>query len=96
MLNADECLLIVDGLALSVTTENVIDLFAPLGGLRSVRLATDPFGCSLGFAHVVIATKEQALGAVAALDGHSLGGRMIRVIARELPLKASSPHLRSG
>ena len=96
MPSSDECLLIVDGLALSVTRENISDLFAPVGGLVSVRLATDPFGQSLGFAYVVMETREYAHRAAAAIDGHSLGGRPIRVLARGPLPQQSPPHLRTA
>jgi RNA recognition motif-containing protein len=76
--------LIVDGLAVSVTAQDVRELFAPYGAVLAVHVASAPLGGSLGFGYVVMATEGQALEAVAALHGHSFGGRTIRVIRRDL------------
>ena len=81
--DSDRYILIVDGLALSVSTEDLWQLFSPLGSVLSARIVTDAFGKSLGFGYIAMATEEEAAGAVAALHRHSFAGRTISVMRRE-------------
>jgi RNA recognition motif-containing protein len=77
--------LIVDGLALSLTSDDLTELFTPFGSILWTHVATDPFRRSLGFGYVVMETDEQADRAIQALQGYSVGGRVIRIARTEVP-----------
>jgi len=77
--------LIVDGLALSLTSDDLSEMFTPFGTILWTHVATDPFRRSLGFGYVVMETDEQASHAIQALQGHSIAGRLIRISRTELP-----------
>jgi RNA recognition motif-containing protein len=95
MANSSQHTLIVDGLAVWVTAQDVRELFAPYGGVLAVHVASAPLGGSLGFGYVVMATEDQAAEAVGVLNGHSLGGRTLRVIRRDV-LEGPLSHPRSA
>jgi cold-inducible RNA-binding protein len=77
--------LIVDGLALSLTLDDLTELFTPFGTILWGQVVTDPFRQSLGFGYVVMETDEQAARALQALQGHSIAGRLIRISRSEVP-----------
>jgi RNA recognition motif-containing protein len=76
-------LLIVDGLALSLTDEDLTGLFSPFGALV-VHVARDRFRRSLGLGYVVMENENQATKAIQALQGQSVAGRPLRIIRREV------------
>jgi ELAV like protein 2/3/4 len=55
-------------------------LFGPFGAVQNVSVArnNDSLACK-GFAFVTMSVYEEALGAIAALNGFSLGGRVLQV-----------------
>ena len=63
------------------STENSLrELFETHGEVTSVNVITDRYtGRSRGFAFVEMANEEQANEAIAALNGHTLDGRQLRV-----------------
>jgi RNA recognition motif-containing protein len=77
--------LIVDGLALSLTSDDLTELFTPFGSILWTHVATDPFRRSLGFGYVVMETDEHATRAIEALQGHSIGGRVISIARTDVP-----------
>jgi RNA recognition motif-containing protein len=77
--------LIVDGLSLSVTSDDLKELFVPFGSVLWTQVATDPFRRSLGFGYVVMETDDQASRAAEALNGHSLAGRKLTIIRTQVP-----------
>ena len=69
----------VGNLPYAATHADVAALFEPFGAAR-VQLMTDrASGRSRGFAFVTMPDADNARAAVEALDGHALGGRMLRV-----------------
>jgi len=77
--------LIVDGLELSLTSDDLTELFTPFGTILWTQVVTDPFRRSLGFGYVVMETDDQATRALQALHGHSIAGRVIRISRSEVP-----------
>jgi RNA recognition motif-containing protein len=77
--------LLVDGLALSLTSDDLTELFLPFGTILWTQVVTDSFRRSLGFGYVVMETDEQATRALQALQGHSIAGHVIRISCSETP-----------
>jgi cold-inducible RNA-binding protein len=60
--------------------DDVRAMFATHGEVTDVHLVVDrETGRSRGFAFVEMATEDQAKAAIAALDGHSIDGRGLKV-----------------
>lgn len=64
--------LIVDGLALSVASSDLQDIFMPFGSVVWARVARDHCGHSLRYGYVVMDTEDNALKAIEALNGKTL------------------------
>ena len=70
----------VGNLAYKSTDEDLRTLFAQYGEVTSARVVVDrASGRSKGFGFVEMPNEEQAAAAIAALNGHDLDGRPIRV-----------------
>ena len=69
----------VGNLPFSATEDEVRELFSQYGEVESVRLMTDrDTGRPRGFGFVTMPSQD-ASAAMEALDGHSMGGRNLRV-----------------
>ena len=67
-------------LAYATTDDGLKAAFAAYGDVTSARVVTDRMtGRSKGFGFVEMPNAEQATAAIAALNGHELDGRPIRV-----------------
>src|SRR5216684_2262184 len=74
----------VGNLDFNTTRDEVEALFAQVGTLRDVFLATDrESGRPRGFAFVEFESDEDAAKAIEKFNGHDLGGRALRVNAAE-------------
>lgn len=70
----------VSNLGFNVQDEDLKDFFTPYGGVTSAKVINDKFtGKSRGFGFVEMPDDEAAKKAIAALDGGSVDGRMIKV-----------------
>ena len=70
----------VGNLSFDTTENDIQDLFTPHGTVIEVNLMLDrATGRSRGFAFVTMATPEASEAAIAALSGHSIGGRALTV-----------------
>jgi RNA recognition motif-containing protein len=77
--------LIVDGLALSLASSDLQDLFMPFGSVVWARVARDHCGHSLRYGYVVMDTKDNALKAIETLNGKTLAGLPITVSLTTAP-----------
>jgi polyadenylate-binding protein len=77
--------LIVDGLALSITSADLQDLFMPFGLVAWARVVRDHCGHSLRYGYVVMDTVDNALKAIEALNGKTLAGLPITVTLTTAP-----------
>ena len=70
----------VGNLALSTTADAIEDMFASVGDVQDVHIATDK-GSKLprGFGFVTMASPEEAETAIATLNGAMLDGRALKV-----------------
>jgi RNA recognition motif-containing protein len=79
--------LYVGNLPHSTTDQELQDLFAPYGEIKSVNIIKDKFsGQSRGFGFVEMGNSEMGQAAISALDGSEVAGRKIKVneaIAKE-------------
>jgi cold-inducible RNA-binding protein len=72
--------LYVGNLSLRTSRETVETAFAAIGSVREVSMPTDrETGQPRGFAMVTMGTQQEAVSAIAKLDGTMLDGRPIRV-----------------
>jgi RNA recognition motif-containing protein len=72
--------LYVGNLSYNANTAELEGLFAEHGTVESVQIIEDRHtGQSKGFGFVEMSSGTEAQAAVAALDGHNLGGRAIKV-----------------
>ena len=70
----------VGNLAFTTTEQSIRDLFKPFGRLQRVTLVSDhATGRSRGFAFVQMADDEEAEQAIAALNGCTVDGRVLRI-----------------
>lgn len=70
----------VGNLAWSLSEEDLRDAFEAHGAVSSATILTDrDTGRSRGFGFVEMDNDSEAKAAIAALDGHELGGRALRV-----------------
>jgi polyadenylate-binding protein len=79
-----DTLLIVDGLPLNFTIEQLRALFEPFGGVTSTKVVRDPLGRSLCFGYVEMDSEADAEEARQALDGTKLHDQTIRVAVSSL------------
>ena len=80
--------LIVDGLKLSTTADDLRQLFLPFGSIVSCRIAVDRYGNSLRYGYVVMDTEADAVKAVDSMHGKSVSGLPITVAKAPDPLVA--------
>ena len=72
--------LYVGSLPYSTTEQELNDLFAQHGSVKSAKVITDRYtGQSRGFGFVEMGTDEEAQKAITALNGTALGGRTLVV-----------------
>ena len=72
--------IVVRGLPCSTDGQQLIDLFATHGRVASAQVITDKFtGRARGFGFVEMATSNESIKAIAALNGTELGGRILTV-----------------
>ncbi len=69
----------VGNLPYTATDADVAALFEPFGAARVQLMADRATGRSRGFAFVTLADDAAARAAIEALNGHTLGGRALRV-----------------
>jgi RNA recognition motif-containing protein len=79
-----DTLLIVDGLPLDFTMEQLRTLFEPFGIVNSTKVVRDPLGRSLSFGYVEMDSEASAEEAREALDGTKLYDYSIRVAISSL------------
>ena len=72
-------MLCVLGLDPKVNVDDIKKLFLPYGKIAWARLIVNTNGHEVAIGYVEMSSKEDAVGAVLALDGHSVLGRPIRV-----------------
>ena len=77
--------LTVDGLALSVASSDLRDLFMSFGSVVWARVARDHCGYSLRYGYVVMDAESQALKAIEAINGKTLAGLPITVTLTAVP-----------
>ena len=72
--------LYVGNLAYTVTEQELQDLFAPYGEVKTVNIVKDKFtGQASGFGFVEMGDKDMGQAAIDGLNGNDIGGRKIRV-----------------
>ncbi len=71
--------LFIGGLADTIAEDDIRAVFAEFGEVTRCQLITDHLDHSRGFGFIVMATPEQALKAIAALNGTKLEGRRLTV-----------------
>ena len=76
---ASQSALIIDGLSLSVTSDDLREMLSPYGTVVWCRIALDRWGNSLRYGYVVMDTEDHALKALEALNGTTLAGLPIIV-----------------
>ena len=85
--------LIIDGLKLSTTADDLRQLFLPFGSIVSCHIAVDRYANSLRYGYVVMDTEEDALKAIDSLNGKSVAGLSITVAKMFAPLVPCSDTL---
>jgi RNA recognition motif-containing protein len=76
--------LFVDGLSVSVTAEDLNELFSPFGTVIWTRVATDRFRRSLRFGYVIMEA-EGAAKAMQALNGKTTAAGVLMIVRTEIP-----------
>ena len=72
--------LYVGNLAYSVTDSDLQTMFSPHGTVATAQVIMDrETGRSKGFGFVEMDSRDQAQAAIAALNGHEMGGRALTV-----------------
>ena len=77
--------LIVDGLPLSMTSENLTDLFTPFGKVTWARVVMDRYRRSMSYGYVVMEADADAGKAVEALDGKLIGSQKLKIVYAPVP-----------
>ena len=77
--------LIVDGLALCVTSEDLRELFMSFGSVAWCRVARDHCGTSLRYGYVAMDNEDNATKATEALNGATVAGLQITVTHTVVP-----------
>jgi RNA recognition motif-containing protein len=76
--------LFVRNLSFNTTEDELQDLFAAHGEVKSARIATDrDTGKARGFAFVEMNSQGEAEAAISALDSREFGGRQLFVVFSE-------------
>jgi RNA recognition motif-containing protein len=76
--------LIVNGLSLSLTSEDLREIFSEFGSVMWTRIATDRSREDLGFGYVVM-NAEGAAKAIQALDGKTIAGQKMTIAHTAIP-----------
>ena len=77
--------LIVDGLPLSMTSRDLIELFSPFGKVAWARVVLDRYGRSLAYGYVVMDATTDAANAIDALDGKLIGAHKLKIGRTDVP-----------
>jgi hypothetical protein len=77
--------LIIDGLHLSVTSEDLKEMFTQYGEVIWTRVVMDRFRCSMAYGYVVMASEIEAARAIESLNGKCTGRGILRVVHTEAP-----------
>eukprot|EP00877_Chromochloris_zofingiensis_P003341 jgi/Chrzof1/13007/Cz07g16070.t1 len=86
----DEHTAFVKGIGTGVSQEQLVQLFAPCGGLKSIRLAVTDHGKSRGYAYVEFEADQGVLNAIS-LNGTVLHGKPL-FIAKSQPPASQHRH----
>lgn len=82
---ATQCALVVDGLSLSMTSDDLRELFMPFGTVVWARVVMDRYGQSMAYGYVAMGTDEQAAKAIEGLHGKLIGSRKLLVDHTAVP-----------
>ena len=82
---ASQSALIIDGLSLSATADDLREMLSPYGTVVWCRIALDRWGISLRYGYVVMDTEDHALKAIHALKGKTLAGLPITCALAPVP-----------
>ena len=77
--------LLVDGVPLSYTSEDLKRIFSAYGTVTWARLVSDHMGMSLGFGYVGLTNDVEIDAALAALHGKHLCGRLLKIVRAAPP-----------
>lgn len=77
--------LIIDGLSLSTTADDLRAMLSPYGSVVWCRIAVDRLGKSLRYGYVVMDTEDHARKALEALNGKTPAGLPITVGLAPVP-----------
>src|SRR5437763_16275538 len=78
--------LIVDGLPLSMTSQELTELFSPFGNVSWARVVMDRFRRSLSYGYVVMEVDADDARAIEVLDKKPIaGGRKLRIAYCSVP-----------
>lgn len=83
--------LFVGNFSRQMNESGLVDLVSPHGRPVSVTMMLDhDSGTPRGFAFVEFANREEGCAAIAALDGHAVDGRALRVMEANLSLRTTA------
>ena len=82
---ASQPALIIDGLSLSATSDDLREMLSPYGTVVWCRIAVDRLGKSLRYGYVVMDTEDHARKALEALNGKTPAGLPITVGLTPVP-----------
>ena len=89
--------LFVGNMSFQTTEDQLRSLFEPLGQITRVQIITDrDTGRARGFAFVEMPNDEEALKAIAALNGKEVGGRALNVNEARPKAPRSAPRSDDG
>lgn len=77
--------IIIDGLSLSVTSDNLREMLTPYGTVLWARVVTDSFRRSLSFGYAVMEAEGDVARVIEALNAKTLAGQTIRVSRTAVP-----------
>lgn len=70
----------VSNISFHTTEETLVEMFSKFGAVKGVKIITDKnTGITRGFGFVEMASTEEAMEAIKALDGKEIQGRALRV-----------------
>ena len=89
--------LFVGNISFQTTESELTALFQPFGQVGRVHVVTDrETGRARGFAFVEMPNDDEAVKAIAALDGKEVGGRNLKVNEARPKTERSGPRVSSG
>jgi RNA recognition motif-containing protein len=77
--------LIIDGLHLFVTSEDLKEMFTPYGKVVWTRVVMDQFRRSMAYGYVVMASDAEATRAIESLNGKLTGSGVLKVLHTDIP-----------